>query len=46
MVLRRARSLGIEMPITQAVVSVLEGRLTPAAALEQLMGRDARAESL
>ena len=46
MVLRRARSLGIEMPITQAVVSVLEGRLTPAAALEQLMGRDARPETL
>ena len=45
MVLRRARALGIEMPITRAVVDVLEGRLTPAAALEQLMGRDARPES-
>ena len=46
MVLRRARAAGVEMPITQAVVAVLEGRLTPAAALEQLMGRDARPETL
>ena len=46
MVLRRARAAGVEMPITQAVVAVLEGRLTPAAALEQLMGRDARPESV
>jgi glycerol-3-phosphate dehydrogenase (NAD(P)+) len=33
------------MPITQAVVDVLEGRLTPARALEQLMGREARSET-
>ena len=46
MVLRRARAAGVEMPITQAVVAVLEGRLTPAAALEQLMGRDARPETI
>ena len=46
MVLQRARAAGVEMPITQAVVAVLEGRLTPAAALEQLMGRDARPESV
>lgn len=45
MVLRRARSLGVEMPITQAVVDVLEGRLTPAYALEQLMGRESRSET-
>lgn len=44
MVLRRAQALGVEMPITQAVVAVLEGRVTPAQALEQLMGRGARAE--
>ena len=44
MVLRRARSAGVEMPITAAVVDVLEGRLTPVAALEQLMGRGPRAE--
>ena len=46
MVLRRARAAGVEMPITQAVVAVLEGRLTPAAGLEQLMGRDARPETI
>jgi glycerol-3-phosphate dehydrogenase (NAD(P)+) len=45
MVLRRARALGVDMPITQAVVEVLEGRLTPARALEELMGREARPES-
>jgi glycerol-3-phosphate dehydrogenase (NAD(P)+) len=42
--LRRAREHGVEMPITEAVVSVLEGEVTPAHALERLMGRDARAE--
>ena len=46
MVLRRARAAGVEMPITEAVVAVLEGRLTPVRALEQLMGREARSESL
>ena len=46
MVLRRARALGVEMPIAQAVVAVLEGRVTPAQALEQLMGRDARSETI
>ncbi len=44
MVLARARALGIDMPITQAVVAVLEGRVQPAEALEQLMGRGARSE--
>jgi glycerol-3-phosphate dehydrogenase (NAD(P)+) len=41
----RARSLGVEMPITDAVVEVLEGRLAPAQALRQLMAREARPES-
>jgi glycerol-3-phosphate dehydrogenase (NAD(P)+) len=45
MVARRARALNVEMPITQAVVAVLAGRSTPAAALEQLMGRGARPET-
>jgi glycerol-3-phosphate dehydrogenase (NAD(P)+) len=45
MVLRRARSVGVDMPITEAVAAVLEGRITPAHALERLMARDARAES-
>ena len=44
-VLARARGLGVEMPLTEAVVAVLEGRLTPAAAVARLMRRDAKAES-
>ncbi len=42
-VLQRARELGVEMPIADAVVQVLDGRATPAQALG-LMGRDARPE--
>ncbi|MES2101794.1 MAG: NAD(P)H-dependent glycerol-3-phosphate dehydrogenase [Pseudomonadota bacterium] len=45
MVLRRAAALGVEMPITAAVAAVLDGRTTPAQALEQLMGRGARPET-
>jgi glycerol-3-phosphate dehydrogenase (NAD(P)+) len=45
MVLRRAQERGVEMPLTGAVVSVLEGRLSPPQVLEQLMGRDARREA-
>ena len=44
-VLRRANALGVDMPITAAVVAVLEGTLKPAEALFQLMARDACAES-
>ena len=44
-VLARARALGVEMPITQAVVEVLEGRVAPAQAMAQLMARQSRAES-
>ncbi|MBE2244684.1 MAG: NAD(P)-dependent glycerol-3-phosphate dehydrogenase, partial [Burkholderiaceae bacterium] len=40
----RASALGVEMPITEAVVQVLDGRMTPVQALAQLMGRSARAE--
>jgi glycerol-3-phosphate dehydrogenase (NAD(P)+) len=43
-VLRRARELGVEMPITEVVVAVLEGRLTPREAVSALMRRDAKAE--
>jgi glycerol-3-phosphate dehydrogenase (NAD(P)+) len=46
MILQRAHARGIEMPIVDAVVQVLDGRLAPEQALEQLMARDARAESL
>ncbi|MFO1273842.1 MAG: NAD(P)H-dependent glycerol-3-phosphate dehydrogenase [Rubrivivax sp.] len=45
MVLARARRLGVEMPITEAVAAVLKGRLTPAEALVQLMRREARPEA-
>jgi len=44
-VLSRAQSVQAEMPITAAVVSVLNGELTPSRALENLMTRDARAEA-
>ena len=40
----RARALGVEMPITDAVVDVLQGRRAPALALHDLMARGARAE--
>jgi glycerol-3-phosphate dehydrogenase (NAD(P)+) len=43
-VLRRAQGLQVAMPITEAVVGVLEGRLSPAQALGALMGREARPE--
>ncbi len=43
-VLRRAEALGIDMPISAAVVAVLEGALKPADALLELMSRDARPE--
>jgi len=44
-VLQRARALGVEMPITQAVVQVLEGRLTPSRAVALLMARESRSEA-
>ena len=45
MVLQRAQAQQVEMPITRAVVAVLEGACTPAQALERLMARDARPET-
>jgi len=43
-VLARARSLGVHMPITEAVVAVLRGEMQPHGALHRLMSRDPRAE--
>ena len=43
-VLQRARALGVDMPITQAVVDVLQSRLSPSAAVLRLMSRQVRAE--
>ena len=45
MVLARARALGIEMPITEAVVGVLDGCLAAVDAVRRLMGRGPRAEA-
>jgi glycerol-3-phosphate dehydrogenase (NAD(P)+) len=44
-VLERARALGVEMPITEAVADIIAGRVAPEAALWRLMTRQARAES-
>jgi glycerol-3-phosphate dehydrogenase (NAD(P)+) len=43
-VLQRAASLGVEMPIAQAVVALLDGQLQPAQAVTLLMGREPTAE--
>ncbi|MDX1374515.1 MAG: NAD(P)H-dependent glycerol-3-phosphate dehydrogenase [Burkholderiales bacterium] len=42
---RRAAALGVDMPITAAVLDVLEARLDPAGAVERLLARDARSET-
>lgn len=41
---RLARELGVEMPISAAVAAVLDGRLSAAQAVEQLMARDPKEE--
>lgn len=38
-VAQRARSLGVDMPITHSVVALLDGRIRPADAVASLMGR-------
>jgi glycerol-3-phosphate dehydrogenase (NAD(P)+) len=43
-VVQRARSLGVEMPISEQVVAVLDGALQPADAVAALMGRGAGRE--
>lgn len=43
-VLARAAGLGVEMPITSAVVAVLEQQWTPQQALSRLMAREATTE--
>ena len=45
MVLQRAHARGVEMPIVEAVVHVLDGRAAPDSALAQLLRRDARPEA-
>jgi glycerol-3-phosphate dehydrogenase (NAD(P)+) len=43
-VLQRARTLGVEMPITECVVAVLDARLQASEAMRLLMSREARSE--
>ncbi|MCF8154839.1 MAG: NAD(P)-dependent glycerol-3-phosphate dehydrogenase [Rhodoferax sp.] len=45
-VVQRAASLRVDMPIAQAVVDLLDGRLQPAQAVAALMGRDPTVEGL
>ena len=45
MVLRRAQALGVDMPITRAVVGVLDGQISAAEGVRTLMARGARTES-
>ena len=45
MVLRRAEALGVDMPITRAVVGVLAGQISAADGVRTLMARGARTES-
>ena len=39
-----AAACGVEMPVTEAVSAVLEGRITPAAAVERLLARESKME--
>jgi glycerol-3-phosphate dehydrogenase (NAD(P)+) len=43
-VARLASSKGVDMPVTDAVNAVLEGQLTPAAAVDRLLSRDFKQE--
>lgn len=45
-VLQRAQALGVDMPIVQAVVDLLDGRTRPEQAVAELMGRGAKAETV
>ncbi|HMN93361.1 MAG TPA: NAD(P)H-dependent glycerol-3-phosphate dehydrogenase [Hydrogenophaga sp.] len=45
-VVQRARALGIEMPISEAVVALLDGGLRPEQAVAELMGRNPKTEVL
>lgn len=44
-VVQRATALGVDMPISQAVVDLLDGRLQAADVVKRLMARDPRDES-
>ena len=42
---QRAQALGVDMPITAAVVALLDGSLKASEVVQQLMGRGPRGES-
>ena len=42
---QRAAGLAVEMPISQGVVALLDGKITPVQAVTALMGREARVEA-
>ena len=44
-VVQRARALGVEMPIAECVLGLLQGRIDPARAVALLMGRGPTAEA-
>jgi len=44
-VVKRAQALGVDMPISQGVLALLEGKLKPAEAVAALMGRGAKDEN-
>ncbi len=43
---QRAKALGVDMPITAAVVALLDGSLRASEVVQQLMGRGARGEAV
>jgi glycerol-3-phosphate dehydrogenase (NAD(P)+) len=45
-VVQRARLLGVDMPISEAVVALLDGQLQPAQAVAALMARDPKDETV
>jgi glycerol-3-phosphate dehydrogenase (NAD(P)+) len=45
-VVQRAAHLGVDMPIAQAVVALLDGLLSPQQAVADLMGREPTVEQL
>jgi len=45
-VVQRAKTLGVEMPISEAVVALLDGCLQPTEAVRALMGREPKGETL
>lgn len=45
-VVQRAQAVGVEMPIAATVVELLDGRITPQAAVQRLMGRDPKREGV